>query len=58
MQLELTDEQAALLRELLDSALRELRVEVRRTETSTYHDELAAKEKRLREIIGQLGTGD
>ncbi len=57
MQLELTEEERELLREVLDSALRELRVEVRRTETSDFHDSLAARETKIRELLSRVGGG-
>jgi hypothetical protein len=54
MNLELSADEASTLEEILESSLRELRVEVRRTETPAYHDELEQREKRVVEILDRL----
>ena len=54
MQFQLTAEEATLLTRILESALRELRVEVRRTDTRSLHDELQRDEERIRALLGRL----
>lgn len=54
MNLELSAEQASILEEILDGALRELRVEVRRTDTPSYHDELQKRERQVQELLAKL----
>ena len=56
MQVELTPDQAALLKKLADSALRDIKAEVRRTETREYHDELQREEAELEKLITVLGS--
>jgi hypothetical protein len=55
MQLELTDEEAGLLRELLDSALRELNYEIADTDTSRFRDELRARREQVRRLLDGVG---
>jgi hypothetical protein len=54
MQLELSAEDKTLLTQVLESALKELRVEVRRTDTRSLHDELQRDEARIRGLLDQL----
>ena len=54
MQFQLTAEEATLLTRILESALGELRVEVRRTDTRSLHDELQRDEERIRALLGRL----
>ena len=54
MTVELWQEEAAVLEEILDHSLRELRVEVRRTSTPVDHDDLERREKRVRELLARL----
>ena len=54
MKLELSAEDAALLTRVLESAFRELRVEVQRTETRSLHDELQRDEARIRSLLDKL----
>lgn len=51
MQLELSDAERDLLVQVLESAVKEMRVEVRRTSTPDYHDRLAAEEKTLEGLL-------
>jgi hypothetical protein len=55
MTLELDDEQAALLREVLDHALRDLRYEIADTDNSRYRDALKEREAALRDLLSPLG---
>ena len=54
MQFQLTAEEATLLTRILESALGELRVEVRRTDTRSLHDELQRDEEQIRALLGRL----
>ena len=54
MPLELTDEETTVLSEVLESVLGELRVEVRRTQTRTYHDDLKHREALLEGLLEKL----
>ena len=54
MQLELATTEAALLARLLESTLKELRVEVRRTVTRSLHDELQREEAHIRDLLVRL----
>jgi hypothetical protein len=54
MPLELTAEETTVLSEVLESALGELRVEVRRTETRAYHDDLKRRETLLEGVLEKL----
>ena len=54
MPLELTDEETTVLSEVLVSVLGELRVEVRRTQTRTYHDDLKHRETVLEGVLEKL----
>lgn len=54
MQLELSAEDCALLERIADRALSEMRVEVRRTTTPQFHDELAKDEQRLKDLLVRI----
>ena len=54
MQLELTPEDHGLLTAVVDRALQEVRVEVRRTSTPDYHDGLLKEEERLASLLDRL----
>jgi hypothetical protein len=54
MQLELSTEDRATLEQILDRVLSEMRVEVRRTSTPKYHDELLADEERLKGLLDRI----
>lgn len=54
MYLELSDVEYDLLTRILDRELSELRVEVRRTDTPTYHDRLKDEERLLEALIEKL----
>jgi hypothetical protein len=45
------------LRQLLDHALRETRVEVHRTHTPDFHDQVQRREELYRRLIEKLGQG-
>jgi hypothetical protein len=55
MHLTLDDEQRALLRELLDSAYRDLRYEVADTDNSRYKDELREREAEVGALLDLVG---
>lgn len=55
MQLELSPDQAALLKRLAESALSDLKAEIRRTATREFHDELQLEEVELQKLIEALG---
>ena len=54
MQIELTEAEQELLTGVLERALRETRVEVRRTSTPDFHDELQVEEKTLAELLDRV----
>jgi hypothetical protein len=55
MHLTLDDEQRALLRELLDSAYRDLRYEVADTDNSRFKDELREREAEVGALLDLVG---
>ena len=57
MDIQLSEPEHELVLRLLESALRELRVEVRRTSTPRYHDGLQAEERMLEQIVARLNAG-
>lgn len=57
MQLEISEDERMLLEKLLESALSETRVVVRRTSTQTAHDELVLEEGRLRALLERMRAG-
>ena len=56
MELQLSNPERQLVHRLLDEALRELRVEVRRTRTPDFHDRLLEEEKLLKGLIDRLAA--
>jgi hypothetical protein len=58
MQLEISTEDLAILEKIVESALSEMRVEVRRTSTPKYHDELRAEEERVKELLARIKALD
>jgi hypothetical protein len=54
MQLELSSEERSVLERIVERALSEMRVEVRRTTTPKYHDEMRAEEERVRELLARI----
>ena len=54
VQLELKPEDREFLIDVVDRALREVRVEVRRTSTPAYHDDLQKEEERLTSLLDRL----
>lgn len=55
MDLALDDAQQTLLREVLDSAFRDLRYEVANTDNSRFKEELRAREATLKSILDLVG---
>jgi hypothetical protein len=54
MQIEINEAERQVLLKLAETALGELKAEVRRTSTKDYHDELVVEESTLAEVIGRL----
>jgi len=54
MQLEISTEDRATLLELVERALSDTRVEIRRTSTPEFHDRLSAEAERLDDILRRL----
>ena len=54
--LDLTEQEHALLRELLESSYTDLRQEIADTDTSTFKDVLKEREQRLQAILAKLGA--
>lgn len=54
-EISLTDEEHTLLRELLDMSYRDLRQEIADTDTSTFKDQLKAREHVLESLLSKLG---
>jgi tRNA A-37 threonylcarbamoyl transferase component Bud32 len=57
MQLELTADEIAVLADVVDSALREIREEVYKSEVASYKDELKRREAVLTTVLQRLGAG-
>ncbi len=55
MDISVTDEQAELLREVLDRTIRDLRYEIADTDRPDFKRMLKAREATLRELIAPLG---
>jgi ElaB/YqjD/DUF883 family membrane-anchored ribosome-binding protein len=56
MQLTLSPDEAHELREMLASALSELRSEIHHTDSSAYRQALHARERTLRTLFERIGT--
>ena len=54
MPVEISDEESALVKELLAAAMGELKAEIRHTETSEFRKALREKEDRIRELLERL----
>ena len=54
MQLELSAEDLDILEQIVERALSEMRVEVRRTTTPKYHDDLLAEEERVKDLLARI----
>jgi len=54
MNIDLSKDEVALLRDLLDQRREELRVEIRRTETPSYHEELRGLERSMIALLRKL----
>jgi hypothetical protein len=57
MQLQLQEAERDLMVRILEHALGEMRVEVRRTRTPDFHDRLQLDEELLKGVIGKLQAG-
>lgn len=57
MDLALTDEEAELLREILDSVLRDLSYEIANTDNASYRSQLRSRRERIQAILQQVGGG-
>ena len=55
MDLHLTEDDTALLREILNAAFRDLRFEIADTDNHEYKQGLKQREESLRAILDQLG---
>ena len=55
MDLHLDDDKATALRDVLESALRDLSYEISNTDNSTFKDELRQRRDALKVIADQLG---
>ncbi len=55
VQIDLTDDQAGLLREILDSAYRDLRYEIVDTDNAGYKANLRTRETSLRALLDAVG---
>jgi hypothetical protein len=56
MTIELTAEELALLRELLESAQKDLHVEIRRTETSAVKEEMRGRDALISSLLERTGA--
>jgi hypothetical protein len=54
VQIDLTSEEAGMLREILTENLGDLRMEIAGTENMTFREELKRKEEFLKKLIQQL----
>jgi hypothetical protein len=54
MQIELSSEERELLVRLVERALSDTRVEIRRTATPDFHDRLLAEEQHLASLLARL----
>lgn len=54
MQLELSAEERAVLEQIVERALAEMRVEVRRTSTPKYHDDLRADTELVKSLLARI----
>lgn len=54
MQLELSSADRDVLERIVEQALTEMRVEVRRTTTPKFHDELQAAQEHLKELLARI----
>ena len=54
LHLELTDEEKGLLKEMLESNLSDLRMEIRETDTRNFREMLKNKEQVIKKILAAL----
>lgn len=57
IQIELTEAEAATLRDVLDSYLSDLRMEIVDTDRMAFREELKAKKKVVEDVMARLGGG-
>lgn len=57
MSLELTQEQAETLRQVLETYVTNLRMEIADTDRQAFREDLKKKEAMLKELIGRLSGG-
>ncbi len=57
VELELSAEDVTTLREILDSALSDLRYEINDTDSYDFRERLRLKQAVLERVLGQLGNG-
>ena len=50
----LSDQESALLRDILDSALRDLKEEIYKTDAHDYREQLKRREGLLKSLIGKI----
>ena len=55
-ELSLTDQEQALLLELLDGTYRDLKMEISNTDTSTFKDQLKEREHLLENLIAKVSA--
>ena len=58
MNIDLSKDEVGLLRDLLEQRREELRVEIRRTETPSYHEELRGLERAMIALQRRLERAD
>jgi hypothetical protein len=56
MQINLSDEEVALLRDLLRMSYDDLREEIYKTEDTDYKRELKAREQALQSLVAKIGS--
>ena len=57
MQIDLTDEEARILRELLDGVLPDLRREIARADDRAFRHQLVLRQELAERLATRLGTG-
>jgi hypothetical protein len=57
MQIDLTDEEARVLRELLDGVLPDLRREIARAEDRAFRHQLVLRQELAERLAARLGSG-
>ena len=57
VELELSPEDVTTLREILNTALSDLRYEINNTDSHDYREQLRLKQSVLERVLGRLGNG-